>query len=250
MDDHIWGYLDPLNPALVRIDFLIPCPSVSIGRNLQGNTVVFSSPRISNHHCVITWDGKNLDPDCPGPEVTVWDTSTNGTVFLAISLNSGIHYAVKLIKRPRTIGSKGTLRVEDQVEEDSRIPGQPSAWTLLLREIKIMTKLHHRNVCKIHEIFLQSGDDAYLVLKLVKGGTLADHLPRSVPGLTESEAKRFIYQICDALSYIHSQGIVHRDLKPENILLTNETPPTVKIADFGLAKMIDNGTMLRVSHWV
>lgn len=47
--------------------------------------------------------------------------------------------------------------------------------------------------------------------------------------------------------YIHSQGIAHRDLKPENVLLTNDNPPQVKVADFGLAKAIDSLTMLRVS---
>lgn len=49
--------------------------------------------------------------------------------------------------------------------------------------------------------------------------------------------------------YIHSKGIAHRDLKPENVLLTNDVPPVVKVADFGLAKAIDSLTMLRVSYF-
>ena len=52
--------------------------------------------------------------------------------------------------------------------------------------------------------------------------------------------------MCDALSYVHSMGICHRDLKPENVLLTDDSPPVVKVADFGLAKVIDSMTMLRV----
>ena len=51
--------------------------------------------------------------------------------------------------------------------------------------------------------------------------------------------------MCDALSYVHSMGICHRDLKPENVLLTADEPPMVKVADFGLAKVIDSMTMLR-----
>ena len=43
-------------------------------------------------------------------------------------------------------------------------------------------------------------------------------------------------QICDALQYAHNQGIVHRDIKPENILLDRRG--RVKVADFGLAKII------------
>ena len=50
--------------------------------------------------------------------------------------------------------------------------------------------------------------------------------------------------------YVHSQGIAHRDLKPENVLLTSDNPPVVKVADFGLAKVIDSMTMLRVSDHV
>ena len=52
-------------------------------------------------------------------------------------------------------------------------------------------------------------------------------------------------QLLDALGYLHRQNIVHRDLKPENILLQravpgSSKPPQVKIADFGLAKLIGN----------
>jgi ser/thr/tyr protein kinase RAD53 len=48
------------------------------------------------------------------------------------------------------------------------------------------------------------------------------------------------------LQYVHSKGVAHRDLKPENVLLTNEDPPKVKVADFGLAKTVDSLTMLKV----
>ena len=48
------------------------------------------------------------------------------------------------------------------------------------------------------------------------------------------------------IQYVHDLGICHRDLKPENVLLTADDPPIVKVADFGLAKVIDSMTMLRV----
>lgn len=50
----------------------------------------------------------------------------------------------------------------------------------------------------------------------------------------------------DSPQYIHKLGITHRDLKPENVLITSDVPPKVKVADFGLAKMVDSYTMLRV----
>ena len=48
------------------------------------------------------------------------------------------------------------------------------------------------------------------------------------------------------LQYIHSMGVVHRDLKPENVLLTEDRPPIVKVADFGLAKVMDSLAMMQV----
>ena len=43
-------------------------------------------------------------------------------------------------------------------------------------------------------------------------------------------------------------GVVHRDLKPENVLLTEDRPPIVKVADFGLAKVMDSLAMMQVRH--
>lgn len=50
------------------------------------------------------------------------------------------------------------------------------------------------------------------------------------------EALAIIPQICDALQFAHEQGIVHRDIKPENILMDRRG--RVKVADFGLAKIV------------
>ena len=55
--------------------------------------------------------------------------------------------------------------------------------------------------------------------------------------LSPDEALAIIPQICEALQFAHEEGIVHRDVKPENILLDKKG--RVKIADFGLAKLLD-----------
>jgi serine/threonine protein kinase len=57
--------------------------------------------------------------------------------------------------------------------------------------------------------------------------------------LTPRAALAIVPQICDALQFAHDQGIVHRDIKPENILVDRQG--RVKIADFGLAKLIARG---------
>jgi hypothetical protein len=54
--------------------------------------------------------------------------------------------------------------------------------------------------------------------------------------VSPKEALAIVPQICDALQYAHDRGIVHRDIKPENILLSRAGQ--VKIADFGLAKLV------------
>ncbi len=53
------------------------------------------------------------------------------------------------------------------------------------------------------------------------------------------EALSIVPQVCDALQYAHDEGIVHRDIKPENILVDKKG--RVKIADFGLAKLLSGG---------
>lgn len=51
--------------------------------------------------------------------------------------------------------------------------------------------------------------------------------------------------VCTAVAYLHSRGIAHRDIKPENILMSKGVKPICKVADFGLAKMIDAGSKFK-----
>ena len=53
-----------------------------------------------------------------------------------------------------------------------------------------------------------------------------------------AEALALVPRICDALQFAHEEGVLHRDIKPENILL--DTKGRLKIADFGIAKLIGN----------
>ena len=54
----------------------------------------------------------------------------------------------------------------------------------------------------------------------------------------EREAANTVGSVASALEYCHSRGITHRDLKPENLLLDGPEGGSVKIADFGLAKVV------------
>ncbi len=84
----------------------------------------------------------------------------------------------------------------------------------------------------------------YLVLEYLSGGNLQSLLRRRKIELPE--ALEYIEQICAGLAHAHSRGIIHRDIKPQNLLLTGELK-TVKIADFGVARMsISDSPITRV----
>src|SRR3954467_12946024 len=110
------------------------------------------------------------------------------------------------------------------------------------REARALARLHHPNIVLVYD-FGQSGDIYYLLMEYVDGVDL--RRAQQASRLSPSEALAIVPQICDALQYAHDQGVVHRDIKPENVLL--DRAGHVKIADFGLAKMLgkspDNFTL-------
>ncbi|KAJ7587086.1 CAMK/RAD53 protein kinase [Mycena floridula] len=153
------------------------------------------------------------------------------TVYKVVHHVTGEYYAAKMIHEPRRAG-----RTDQSVR---------AAATNFGREIRIMESLDHPNICQLKEVFYETEGDLGLILEYVQGGDLLEYIIKSEVGLSEAMGQHITYQICDALSYIHQLGVAHRDLKPENVLLTKDDPPIVKVADFGLAKVADNATMLR-----
>jgi tRNA A-37 threonylcarbamoyl transferase component Bud32 len=101
------------------------------------------------------------------------------------------------------------------------------------REARTLAKLSHPHIVGIHD-FGEVEGLFYLIMEYVDGATLRDVL-RSAR-LSTIDALGLVPQLCDALQFAHDAGVVHRDIKPENILLDNSG--RVKIADFGLAKLI------------
>ncbi|KAK1218566.1 hypothetical protein PQX77_018744 [Marasmius sp. AFHP31] len=150
-------------------------------------------------------------------------------VYKAMSKTTGQWYAVKIIQESRRTG-------RDDASNSSNVN--------LQREIAIMRQLKHPNICELKDVFICDNNEINLVIELVEGGDLLDHILQGRV-TSEADARHITYQLCDALAYIHHMGVAHRDLKPENVLLTNTVPPRVKVADFGLAKVSDSMTMLR-----
>jgi serine/threonine-protein kinase len=102
------------------------------------------------------------------------------------------------------------------------------------REAQVLASLNHPNIANIYGVDDSSGTPA-LVMELVEGPTLADHIAHGP--FTLDEALPIAKQIAEALETAHEQGIIHRDLKPANIKVRPDG--TVKVLDFGLAKAFD-----------
>jgi serine/threonine protein kinase len=100
-------------------------------------------------------------------------------------------------------------------------------------EAHALAALNHPNIVGVHD-FGRAGGFYYLLMEFVDGLNLRQVLQGG--RLTPAQALDLIPPLCDALQCAHNRGIVHRDIKPENLLL--DKAGTVKIADFGIAKML------------
>lgn len=115
----------------------------------------------------------------------------------------------------------------------SNVSREPAFSERFSREAKALARLTHANIVAVHD-FGQTGGLFYFVMEFVDGMNLRRLLDTGK--IAPKEALAIVPQICDALQFAHDKGVVHRDIKPENILLDRNG--TVKIADFGLAKIV------------
>ncbi|XP_022659329.1 serine/threonine-protein kinase BRSK2-like [Varroa destructor] len=106
-----------------------------------------------------------------------------------------------------------------------------------------MKLIEHPHVLGLYDVY-ENSKYLYLILEHVSGGELFDYLVKK-GRLTPKEARRFFRQIISALDFCHSHSICHRDLKPENLLLDEKN--NIKIADFGMASLQMDGSMLETS---
>lgn len=107
------------------------------------------------------------------------------------------------------------------------------------REARAAASLSHPNICQLYD-YGEVGDRPFMVLEYLPGGTLEDRISPGIP-LDDEASARIACEIAAGLQHAHEQGLVHRDLKPANILF--DTGGHAKIADFGIARLGDSGTI-------
>lgn len=108
------------------------------------------------------------------------------------------------------------------------------------REANILASLNHPAIPKIYDYFTE-GIRSYLVLEYIDGEDLEALMGDTEQMLPEERVVDWAIQICDVLSYLHSQEppIVFRDMKPSNIML--RPPNHIVLIDFGIARVFEAG---------
>ncbi|KAI5927680.1 calcium/calmodulin-dependent protein kinase [Camillea tinctor] len=110
---------------------------------------------------------------------------------------------------------------------------------MVLDELDMLQRLKHPHIVRFVDWF-ESRDKYYIVTELATGGELFDRICEQGK-FTEKDASQTIKQVLGAVNYLHEKNVVHRDLKPENLLyLTRDPTSDLVLADFGIAKMLDN----------
>lgn len=151
----------------------------------------------------------------------------NGNVYRAIDLDS---------KQPVAIKS---LKSDILLEE-------PTLLARFLQEAELLRQLNHPNIIKIIEN-VHEGDEYFLVMDYVEGGSLKDLLAKT-PQLPVEQVLQIGLDIADALTRAHRLKIIHRDIKPSNILVDKQGRPY--LTDFGVARIADSGIITKTGDLI
>jgi predicted ATPase len=140
-----------------------------------------------------------------------------GAVYVAVQERLEREVALKVLK--------GALEKDGQ------------ARARFVREARTLAQLQHANVVSIFDHDVDDAGRAFLVMELLQGSSLRKHIATHGP-LSAERSIPIMRQIVEGLQAAHALGIVHRDLKPDNVVLLSTTADTVKLLDFGVARLI------------
>ncbi len=133
------------------------------------------------------------------------------TVFDAVHVETGVHYALKILSAGADANSVERFRREAQAQ--ARVD-------------------RHPNVVRIHTSGFDAGRQ-FLVMDLATGGDLQFRLREGAPDPTQ--VGKWVADLARGLAHVHAQGILHRDLKPANVMFDEFGTP--KLGDFGVARV-------------
>ncbi|MFQ3566221.1 MAG: protein kinase [Aggregatilineales bacterium] len=151
------------------------------------------------------------------------------TVFLARQQSVSRQVALKIITLDSALGDDDQFRLRFE------------------QEARLIAALEHIHILPVYDYGIVDNEIAYLAMRLLRGGTLADLL-RSGPLSFERTGEIFT-QVARGLAYAHRHGVIHRDLKPSNIMLDDSG--NAYLTDFGLAKLVEDSLDLtRSGHLV
>ncbi|MBT8494544.1 MAG: serine/threonine protein kinase, partial [Deltaproteobacteria bacterium] len=138
----------------------------------------------------------------------------------------------------RQLGVEGFERLVALKRIRAEYADDPGFRELFLAEARVLAGLRHPNICQTFDLREMDGD-LFMVLEYLEGMALGPVL-HYYGGLDSRIVGAILVGVCAGLDHAHRAGVVHRDITPSNIYITSAGE--VKIVDFGVAKVITEGT--------
>jgi serine/threonine protein kinase/tetratricopeptide (TPR) repeat protein len=117
----------------------------------------------------------------------------------------------------------------------------PEAKQRLIDEARASSSIQHKNICVVHDIDKTEDAVMFISMEWLEGATLKRKIEAGP--LPINDVTHIASQVAQGLAKAHASGIIHRDIKPANIVITEDG--TVKILDFGLAKVFSHGLLTK-----
>jgi serine/threonine protein kinase len=150
-----------------------------------------------------------------------------GKVYLARHPKIGLEVAIKVLA--------------PEVARD------PRAIQRFEAEAQAVALIKHPNIIDVYDFGQLPDGSTYFVMEYLAGCELT-RLVQKRGAVSAADAWPYVQQLCGALQAAHDRGVVHRDLKPDNIFLVDRPELTLKVLDFGLAKMLESESGIALTN--
>jgi serine/threonine protein kinase len=201
------------NTACKRLHEILPDVKASVAKKRQA-AIAFEEALNVVKRTQVSGRGKTMQLSVSIAEFRFIKRISAGAyarVFLAVKEKTGDIYAIKVLPRK-------------DVEQKNQVKR-------VLLEKDVLLRFQHPNIINFYYSIV-APVNLYLVMEYVPGGDLFSLL-KSLGSVQEGHTRVYIFEIAQALAYLHSQGIIHRDLKPDNVLISQTG--ALKLTDFGLS---------------